>query len=211
MPLLQNQAGLHPWAIRHRRFHLPRHLGHQAGQASRSQLGPQPAARLVRQDHSRAYVLVRDMQQEVRALVEPASGPSKPKHTPATCPQLPRRIRLDTETASQVGAAAQQGHRTIHLLLGLSSRPEPWELFSWSHVTFARNPYLGDPARYIGNGPSRKSVPRTQLVAGGLIQGHSAPVSGTSPPLLPRGCTTVTGAGRRHSETAVSPRQHGDP
>ena len=166
MPLLQNQAGLHPRASRHRRFHLPRHLGHQVGQTPRSQLGPQPAPCLVRQDHSRAYVLVRDMQQEVRALVEPASGPTKPKHTPATCPQLPRRIRLDTETASQVGAAAQQSHRTIHLLLGVSSRAEPWELFSWCHVTFARNPCRGDPAPYNANGPSRKPVPRTQLVAG---------------------------------------------
>ena len=132
-PLLQNQAWHHARAIRHRRHHLLRHPGHHSSQAMRPQLRPQSAPRLVRQDHSRAYVLVSNMQQEVRALVELTHGPTKPKHTPAICPQLSRWIRIDTETAIQVGAAAQQDHRAIHLLLVVGSRAEPWELFRF-HV-----------------------------------------------------------------------------
>ena len=65
----------------------------------------------------------------MRALVEFTHGATKPKHTPAIFLQLSRWIRIDTETAIQVGAAAQQDHRAIHLLLVVGSRAEPWELF----------------------------------------------------------------------------------
>ena len=199
MPLLQNQAGLHARAIRHRRRHLPRHLGHQVGQAPRSQLRPQPAARLVRQDHSRAYVPVPDVQQQVRALVEPSFGAAKPEHTPAACPHLSRRIRLDAKTALQVAAATQQSHRTIHLLLVVGSRAEPRELFR-SHVVI-RPQSVPAEIRH----PKSQTVllanpmPQAPMLAGGLMQRHS-PIPPRDPrPHRPEGCPMVTAAASAES------------